>query len=82
MPINLIPPSQLNEMITQVKKEVIKTNPELDPVIKRLHLYYHMRLATFGMDDNSDLIVQFPVLVLPYNKSQHTLYQIEIVQSL
>ena len=38
-----------------------------------------MKLVTFGIDDLSDLIVQFLLLVLPYSQSSNTLYQIEIV---
>ena len=37
--IDLIPPPQLNEMITQVKKAVVATNPYYNIVLKRLHLY-------------------------------------------
>ena len=61
--LHLITPSQLNGMITQVKKTVVKTKHEYDLVIKRLHLYYDMKLVTFGIDGNSDIIVQFPVFV-------------------
>ena len=37
-----------------------------------------MKLVTFGIDDNSDLIIQFPVFMQPYSQSPLTLYQIEI----
>ena len=60
---NLIPPSQLNDMITQVKEAVAATNSEYDIVLKRLHLYYNMKLVTFGINDNLDLIIQFSVFV-------------------
>ena len=64
LPINFVPPSQLKAMITQV--------------IKRLHLYYDMKLVTFGIEDNSNLNVQFPVIVQPYSQLPLTLYQREI----
>ena len=32
-----------------------------------------------GIDDNSDLIIQFPAFVESYGQSPLTLYQIEIV---
>ena len=57
LPISLIPPSQLNDMITLVKKVVTETNPEYDLVTKRLHFYYNMHLVTFGIDSISDLII-------------------------
>ena len=44
-----------------------------------MHLYYDMKLVTFGTDDNSNLIIQFPVFVQPYSQSLLTLNQIETV---
>ena len=63
LPINLIPSSQLNNMIMQVKEAVIANNPEYNIVLKKLHLNYDMKLVTFGIDDDSDLIIQLPVFV-------------------
>ena len=54
-------------MRTLVKKVVTKTNPGYDLVIKILQLYYDMKLVTFGINNNSDLIMQFPVFVQPYS---------------
>ena len=79
LPINLISPSQLHEMITQVRKVVPETNSEYDLVIKGLHLHYDMKLVTFDMDD-LNLFVQFPVFVHPYSHSPLILYQTERVQ--
>ena len=39
--------------------EIHKTNPDYDIVIKRLHLYYDMKLVSFGIDTDQNLIVQF-----------------------
>ena len=36
-----------------------------------------MKLVTFGIDDNRNLIVQFPVFVHPHNQQHLTLYQLE-----
>ena len=36
-----------------------KTKPDYDFIIKRLHLYYDMKLVTFGIDKDKNLIVQF-----------------------
>ena len=38
-----------------------------------------MKLVTFGIDENRNLMVQFPVFVQPYTEQQLILYQIEIV---
>ena len=47
---------------------LIKTNSDYDRVIKRLHLYYDMRLVTFGKDRKRNLIIQFPIFVQPYTQ--------------
>ena len=56
-----------------------KTNPDYDIVIKRLHPYYDMKLVTFGIDRNRNLIIQFPIFVQPYAQQPLTLYQLETV---
>ena len=58
---------------------VRKTNPDYDLVNKRLHLYYHMKVAFFGIDSNENLIVQFPVFIQPYTQQPPILYQIETI---
>ena len=54
-----------------------KTNPDYNIVIKRFHLYYNMKLVTFGIERN--LIIQFPVFVQPYTQQSLTLHQLETV---
>ena len=56
---------------------MIKTNPDYDIVIKRLHIYYEMKLVTFGIDKKRNLIIQFPIFVQPY--TQQPLHQIETI---
>ena len=38
-----------------------------------------MKLVTFGIDYQNDLIIQFPVFVQPYMQTKLTLYQVETV---
>ena len=78
-PISLLPPQKMSEILSQVKKAIQITNPDYDIVIKRLHLYYDMKLVTFSIDENRNLIVQFPVFVQFYTQQQLILYQIETV---
>ena len=59
LPISLLPPSKLQEILTKVKKITQITDPDYDIVIKRLHLYYDMKLVTFSIDEERSLIVQF-----------------------
>ena len=44
LPISLVTPLKLQEILGSVKEALIKTNPEYDIVIKRLHSYYNMKL--------------------------------------
>ena len=79
--ISLITPLKLQEIIDSVKEMFIKTNPDYDIVIKRLHLYYNMKLVTFGIDRKGNLIIQFPIFVQPYTQQLLILilYQLETV---
>ena len=62
LPISLTTPYKLQEIINLVKETLMKSNPDYDIVIKRLHLYYDMKLVTFGIDQERNLIIQFPIL--------------------
>ena len=42
LPISLITPLKLKEILSEVKIAIRKTNPDYDLVIERLHLYYDM----------------------------------------
>ena len=77
--ISLLPPTKLKETLNKVKKTIQITNPDYYVVIKRLHLYYYMKLFTFGINKERNLIVQFPIFIQPYRQQQCVLYQIEMV---
>ena len=59
-------PYKVQEILNSVKETLIKSNPDYDIAIKRLHLYYDMKLVTFGIDRDQNLIIQFPIFVQPY----------------
>ena len=79
LPISLIAPLRLKEILTTVKQNLIKTNPDYDIVIRWLHLYYDMKLVTFRIDQKSNLIIQFPMFVQPYSQQPLISYQLETV---
>ena len=66
-------------MLQQVKRALAKTNKNYDLVLNRLYLYYDMKLVTFRIAWDKNLIIQFPVYVAPYTQARLTLYQVEIV---
>ena len=79
LPISLIMPYKLQEILNSVKETLTKSNPDYDIIIKRLHLYYDMKLITFGIDRNQNLIIQFPVFIQPFTQQPFILYQLETV---
>ena len=79
LPISLLPPSKLERILNEVKVALSKTNKDYDLVLTRLYLYYDMKLVTFGIDENRNLIVQFTVFVQPYTQRRLVMYQIETV---
>ena len=79
VPISLIPPSQLQKILSEVRIAIARSNKEYDLVLTRLYLYCDMKLVMFSVDNKKDLIVQFPVFVQPYTQSRLIMYQIETV---
>ena len=79
LPISLITPYKLQEIINVVKETLIKGNPDYDIVIKRLHLYYDMKFVTFGIDQDRNLIILFPISMQLYTQQPLILYQLETV---
>ena len=79
LPISLVTPYKLQEIINLVKETLIKSKPDYDILIKRLHLYYNMKLVTFGKDQDRNLIIQFPIFVQSHTQQPLILYQLETV---
>ena len=61
LPISLLPPSKLARILQEVKQVLLKTNKNYGLVIKGMYKYYDMKLVTFGIDQNRNLIIQFPI---------------------
>ena len=78
LPISLITSLKLWDS-NFIKEMQTKTSPDYDIVIKRLHLYYDMKLVTFGIERNRNIIIQLPVFVQSYIQPLLTLYQLERV---
>ena len=55
--ISLLLPSKLNAILQEMKEALQTSNSDYDFVIKRLYLYYDMKLVTFGIDNQRNLIV-------------------------
>ena len=72
----------MNTILQEVKEALQVNNRDYDLVIKRIYLYYDMKLVTFGIDEQRNLIIQFSVLVQPYTQQHLMLYQMETVSFL
>ena len=79
LPITLITPPKLEAILKQVQVVIAKTNHDSELVLNGLYLYYDMKLVTFGIDYQKNLIIQFPIFVQPYMQTKLTLYQVETV---
>ena len=62
LPISLLSPSKLNIILEKVKQTVQIKNKDYDLVIKRLYLYYDIKLVTFGIDDQREFDNSIPIL--------------------
>ena len=79
LPISLLPPSKLEKILKEVRVAIVKSNKDYDLVLTRLYIYYDMKLVTFGIDNQRNLIVQFPVFIQPYIEKRLIMYQIETI---
>ena len=79
LPVTLITPSKLEVILQQVQLAITKSNQDYEIVLNRLYLYYDMKLVTFGIDYQKNLIIQFPMFVQPYMQTKLTLDQVETV---
>ena len=79
LPISLLPPSKLEKILKGGRIAIAKSNKDYDLVLTRLYPYYDMKLVTFGIDNQRNLIVQFPVFLQPYTQKRLIMYQIEPV---
>ena len=75
----LLPPSKLAKILHEVMQVLSKMNKNYGLVLKRMYKYYDMKLVTFAIDQDRNLIIQFPVFIQPYTQKPLTLYQIETI---
>ena len=79
LPYISLPPSKLAKILQEVKQVLLKTNKNYGLVIKGMYKYYDMKLVTFGIDRNRNLIIQCPVFVQSYTQKPLNLYQVETI---
>ena len=67
LPISLLPPSKLAKILQEVKQVLLKTNKNYGLVYK----YYDMKLVMFGIDQDRNLIIQFPSILCNHILKNH-----------
>ena len=65
--------------MSEVRIAIAKSNKDYNLVLTRLYLYYDMKLVKYGIDNQRNLIVQFPIFIQPYTQKRLNMYQIETV---
>ena len=70
----------LNNITTECKSIWFKSHPDYVLAIDHITEYYDMKLATFGVDTDGNMIVAFPVFVKDHTSEPKTLYEIETVK--
>ena len=80
LPPQLFPPSRLKAISERALQVVKRKNPDYVLAVPHLTHYYDMKLVTFGVDPDGDLIVTFPIFVQSYHNEPMILYEIETVQ--
>ena len=80
LPPLLFPPSVLQNITNNGITMIRKSHPDYVLAINHLTEYYDMKLATFGVDTDGNMIVAFPVLVKDHTSKPKTLYEIETVK--
>ena len=80
LPPLLFPPTVLKNITIHAINLVHKLHPDYVLAIDHVTAYYDMKLATFGVDHENNMIIAFPVFVKDHNSKPKTLYEIETVK--
>ena len=80
LPPFLFPPTVLENITINALIMFKKFHPNFVLAIKHLTEYYDMKLTTFGVDTDGNMIVAFPVFVQDNTSQPQTLYEIETVK--
>ena len=79
LPPELFPPSFLRNISSRVAQELHKDHLSYKLAFEHESAYYDMPLATFSLDKDMNLIVTFPIFIVPFNHEPLSLFEIETV---
>ena len=79
LPPELFPPSFLTNITQRVAREISSDHRGYKLAFGHVNAYYDMPLATFSLDAYADIIVTFPVFIVPLTHAPLNLYEVETV---
>ena len=79
LPPQLFSPTDIVKISQAALTMVKQAHPDYVLAISQASSYYDMRLVTFGVDEEDNLVICFPIFVKDFSRKSMTLYQIETV---
>ena len=79
LPQELFPPSFLRNISTRVTQELHRDHLSYRLAFQHESAYYDMPLATFSLDNNFNIVVTFPIFIVPFNHAPLSLFEIKTV---
>ena len=75
---SVIPPKEMNDLITHVKDVLETTYPNYELVVSEVHDYYNLPFSTFACKDNT-LIIHISFYIKPINQESLYMYDIKTI---
>ena len=80
LPPMLFPPTVLENITSNAIDMVHRTHPEYELAVGHISEYYDMKLGTFGIGIEGNMVVAFPIFVKDHSDKPKTLYELETVK--
>ena len=80
LPPMLFPPTVLENITSNTIDMVCHTHPKYDLAVGHISEYYDMKLCTFGVGIEGNMVVAFPIFVKDHSDKPKTLYELETVK--
>ena len=80
LPPMLFPPTVLENITSNAIDMVCCTHPEYELAVGHISEYYDMKLCTFGISIEGNMVVAFPIFVKDHSDKPKTLYELETVK--
>ena len=80
LPLMLFPPTVLENITSNAIDMVCCTHPEYELAVGHVSEYYDMKLCTFGISIEGNMVVAFPIFVKDHSDKPKTLYELETVK--